>query len=88
MQVKYRVTRKFIGGMLSGITQTETWTFKPRMGAVLKPYGGTSPYEVIGIEEIEDRRDMENELPCDAGESDLLDRAFEHCERRALSNIH
>ena len=47
----YRVTRKFIGGLLEGIVYTEITNVKYEVGFVcLNPSLGTSPYIILGVE--------------------------------------
>ncbi len=48
--MKYKVTRLFIGGILKGLTYTETTSVKFTVGFVCrKPIGG-SPYKIIAVE--------------------------------------
>jgi hypothetical protein len=49
---QYEVTRKFIGGILEGITITQIQTFKSTIGfKCIKPIGG-SPYIIIDCKEV------------------------------------
>lgn len=48
----YRVTRKFIGGILAGLTHTEITSIKFDVGFVCqKPCAG-DPYEIIAVENL------------------------------------
>lgn len=48
----YEVTREFIGGILNGLTHTETVSYKPTLGFVChKPIGG-SPYRIISVVKV------------------------------------
>ncbi len=52
MDTMYRVTRKFIGGILNGLTFTDTTSVKYEVGYIcLSPFGG-SAYEITHCEEI------------------------------------
>lgn len=49
----FNVTKKFTGGLLKGITSTETTSVKFPVGFVCKkPCGGGSPYVVTACEEV------------------------------------
>ena len=50
--MKYEITREFIGGILKGLTITQTMNSdcRYRIGQVVKnPYGNTSPYKILEI---------------------------------------
>ncbi len=52
MQTKFEVTKKFIGGLLKGLTCTEVTTVKFEVGfECRKPVGG-SPYIVTAVKEV------------------------------------
>ncbi len=48
----FRVTRKFLNGILAGLTHTEETTVEFKVGfRCMRPIGG-SAYEIISVEEI------------------------------------
>ena len=50
--MKYEITREFIGGILKGLTITQTMNSDCgyRIGQVVEnPYGNTSPYKILEI---------------------------------------
>lgn len=48
----YRVTKHFIGGLLAGLTATETTPVRFHVGFVCKHPIGGSPYKVTAVEEV------------------------------------
>ena len=49
---RYRITRRFIGGILNGMTYTEnTSVFMPVGFTCLNPVGG-SPYQIVAVEPL------------------------------------
>ena len=50
---KYEIVKKFIGGLLEGLTYTEVTTVAFNVGEkFLKPYGNTSPFEIVSVKEV------------------------------------
>jgi len=49
---QYRVTKHFTGGLLKGLTTTETTPVRFHVGFVCKHPSGGSPYKVTAVEEI------------------------------------
>lgn len=49
---KYQITKKFIGGLLEGLTHTETTTVNFNIGFICNNPIGGSPYEIISVKEI------------------------------------
>lgn len=52
----YLVTKRFVGGLLKGITRAEfypNYSKPPKEGLICrKPCGGTSPYVIVKVEEV------------------------------------
>jgi len=50
--MKYEVTKKFIGGILKGLTYTETTSVKFEVGFICKNSYGGSPYKIISCNPV------------------------------------
>lgn len=53
-QQQYVIVKKFVGGMLEGLTYTETTTVEFEVGQVVEPVGGSSPYEITHCAPVTD----------------------------------